>query len=135
MADLLLCQSQVRQNLGAGFFSSQQVVACAAILRDLPAVARHMRFVMAAETAGKIGMADVDRITAPIDLQFRKNVAIVNGQHALAGFLNLGFVLAVSGGMLLLVELLPLRWNATRGVVAAVVFCAQQLDALLAGER
>src|SRR5215831_1772229 len=117
MADLLSryvlpCQSQVRQNLGTGFFRGQQVVACAAVLRDLPAVAGGMRIVMAAEAARKISMADVVRIKAPVYLHIRKDVAIVNGEHGQAGTCDLGFVLDGSGGILCFVELLPFGRNA-----------------------
>src|SRR5450759_1777848 len=87
--------AQIGEDLWGGFIHGQQVVAGVAVLRDRLAVLGVVPAVVAAVAAGVVGVADVDRVGAPVDFHFGEDVAVPHGQHLFSGGGDFGLPLGV----------------------------------------
>src|SRR5579885_922994 len=128
-------QSQVAQNLGRWLAHSQQVVAGAAILGDLPAVGAGVRIIVAAEAAWEIIVPDVVGVRAPGNAHGREHVAVVDAHQRAGGPRDLRATLLLQGRVVLAIITRQSGRNPRRGLLAAGIVPAQDLHAFLLDER
>src|ERR1035438_3941823 len=102
---LTLHYTQIGQNLRRRLIHGQQVVAGVAVLRDTLAVLGVVSAIVAAEAAGVVGVPDVDRVRAPGNFHFGKDVAVPDGQHLFGGGRDFGLPLGVDRRVVVLVVL------------------------------
>src|SRR5689334_9498135 len=106
----------------------------AAVLRDLGACRSRVLVVVAAETAGEIGVADVVRIRSPGDAHLWKNVPVVDRKNRQRRAFNCCLPGGVNSRIRPAVVILKgLRYSSS-GVGPAGVSRFQQLQALLLDE-
>src|SRR5262249_56228457 len=109
------------------------VVARTGSVCELAAIRGGVLVVVAAEATRKIGVPDVIRIRAPIDLHGREYVATENGRHGPAGASDLLAPTGVNGRVIVLVILLEGCGNRRGCLGAARVRPSQDLHASFLG--
>src|SRR5262245_15561290 len=80
-------------------------MACIAVLSYFLTIRAGMDVVVAAETAGEIGMSDVQRILAPGDVHSREDVPLPDREYLPSGLRDVPGVIAVDVRILLPIEL------------------------------